>query len=232
MNKKYSDQIVKGLSKLAQKYSMHNIFYDYVKMYALAIQNSFTVHDGVWHQRENDYLNTVKKYTKDEIQELSKLLELLVSAYGEEPDADVLGEIYMSCRMGNKYMEQFFTPYNVARMMAEMQLGTCELKEPFSLYEPTCGSGVMIIAAANTLKRRGFDYQKYLEVTAQDLDWTCVYMTYIQLSLLGIKAHVIQGDTLAEPVVTDPARIFTTPAYHPAFEIINDVMKEMKEKIA
>lgn len=232
MKKEYSDQIVKGLGKLAQKYSMHNVFYDYVKIFALSIQNSFTIHDEVWHQREKDYLDTINKYTKEEIQELCKLLGLLVSAYSDEPDTDVLGEIYMSCRMGNKYMEQYFTPYNVAKMMAEMQLGTCELKEPFSLCEPTCGSGVMVIAAANVLKRRGLNYQKHLEVTAQDLDWTCVYMTYIQLSLLGIKAHVIQGNTLAEPVVTDPTRIFTTPAYHPAFEMINDIMQEIKEKIA
>lgn len=232
MKKEYSDKIVKGLSKLAQKYSMHNVFYDYVKMFALAIQNSFTIHDEIWHQREQEYLDTVKKYTKEEVQELSKLLGLLVSAYGKEPDADVLGEIYMSCRMGNKYMEQYFTPYNVAKMMAEINLGAVELKDTFSLYEPTCGSGVMVIAAANVLKRRDFNYQKHLYVKAQDLDWTCVYMTYIQLSLLGIKAHVIQGNTLAEPVVTDPARIFTTPAYHPAFEMINDVMQEMKKKIA
>ena len=227
----YIDHIVKGLSKLSQKYSMYNIFYDYVKMFALSIQNSFTTHDEVWHKRENEYLNTIKKYTKEEVQEICKLLGLLVSAYGEEPNADVLGEIYMSCRIGNKYMEQYFTPYNVAKMMAEINLGTVKLKETFSICEPTCGSGVMIIAAANVLKQRGFNYQKHLEVTAQDLDWTCVYMTYIQLSLLGIKAHVIQGNTLTEPVVTEPARIFTTPAYHPAFEMINDVMREMKNKI-
>lgn len=232
MKKEYCDQIVKGLRKLAQKYSMHNVFYDCVKMFALSIQNSFTTHDEVWHQRENEYLSTVKKYTKEEIQEISKLLGLLVSAYGEEPDADVLGEIYMMCRMGNKNMEQYFTPYNVAKMMAEMNLGEIKLKKPFSLCEPTCGSGVMIIAAANVLRSHDFNYQKYLEVTAQDLDWTCVYMTYIQLSLLGIKAHVIQGNTLTEPVITDPARIFTTPAYHPAFEMINEMMQEMKEKIA
>ena len=227
----YSEQVVKGLKKLAQKYSMHNIFFDFIKVFALSIQNSFVVHDDVWEQRETEYLAIIKKYSEEERTEISRLLGLLVSAYEQKPFADTLGEIYMSCSLGNKHMDQYFTPYYVARMMAEIQLKN-DITEPFSLYEPTCGSGVMIIAAAETLHHRNINYQKYLKVTAQDLDWTCVYMTYIQLSLLGIKAHVMQGDTLSEPVVTDPKRIFVTPACHPAFERINDLMMLQKDKIA
>ena len=48
---------------------------------------------------------------------------------------------------------------------------------------------------------------------AQDLDWNGVYMTYIQLSLLGVKATVVQGDTLHEPYRKgyDERRVFRTP---------------------
>ena len=33
----------------------------------------------------------------------------------------------------------------------------------------------------------------------QDMDLKGVYMTYLQLSLPGIRALVVQGDTLAKP---------------------------------
>ena len=49
------------------------------------------------------------------------------------------------------------------------------------------------------LLEMGINPQKVLRVVAQDLDWTGVYMTYVQLSILGIDAIVVQGDTLVEP---------------------------------
>ena len=57
----------------------------------------------------------------------------------------------------------------------------------------------MIIALATEMKRCGINYQRELEVVAQDLDWNCVYMCYVQLSLMGLRAVVVQGDTLTEP---------------------------------
>ena len=72
----------------------------------------------------------------------------------------------------------------------------------------------MIIAAAKALQDAGVNYQNTMEVVAQDIDWKGVYMCYVQLSLLGISAICIQGDTLADPYVpgkTDPAHILETP---------------------
>ena len=57
----------------------------------------------------------------------------------------------------------------------------------------------MIIAALDLLRERGVDYQRKVRVVAQDLDWKGVYMTYLQLSLLGVNAVVVQGDTLMQP---------------------------------
>ena len=67
------------------------------------------------------------------------------------------------------------------------------------MNEPSRGSGGMIIAAAKVLKDRGINYQNVLKAVAQDLDWKAVYMCYVQLSLLGIDAVVVQGNTLSDP---------------------------------
>ena len=71
----------------------------------------------------------------------------------------------------------------------------------------------MIIAAAKVLKDRGINYQKCMRVVAQDLDWKAVYMCYVQLSLLGINAVVVQGNTLTDPdwMLRPPECIFRTP---------------------
>ena len=57
----------------------------------------------------------------------------------------------------------------------------------------------MILATAKALKDIGINYQRKLKVVAQDLDWLGVYMTYVQCSMIGIDAIVVQGDTLKEP---------------------------------
>lgn len=82
------------------------------------------------------------------------------------------------------------------------------------LHEPSCGSGGMVVATAQVLQKRGINYQKTLDVVCQDLDWSAVYMCYVQLSLLGIKAIVVQGDTLAESYKKGypKERVFYTPA--------------------
>ena len=73
----------------------------------------------------------------------------------------------------------------------------------------------MIIAVAKLMKESGINYQKHLDVVAQDLDWKGVHMTYLQCSLLGIKATCVQGDTLSEPFdpkKTEERRVMRTPA--------------------
>ena len=83
-----------------------------------------------------------------------------------------------------------------------------------TMNEPSAGAGGMIIAAAQSMKEQGINYQKSLRVVAQDLDWNAFYMCYIQLSLLGIDAKCIQGDTLEnKPYKTFNENVFLTPMY-------------------
>ena len=71
------------------------------------------------------------------------------------------------------------------------------------------GSGVMVLAYAVALQQNGINYQKQLVVTANDIDFTAVYMTYIQLSLWHIPAIVTRGNYLTNEV----REVFYTPAF-------------------
>ena len=106
----------------------------------------------------------------------------------------------MSLNLGSQANGQYFTPYSVCKFMAEInftEIETIQNNQLITLSEPCCGSGGIIIAFAETLKEQGYNYQHQLFVEAIDIDETCFKMAYIQLSILGIPARVMLGDTLA-----------------------------------
>ncbi len=103
--------------------------------------------------------------------------------------------------LGNAKKGQFFTPYNVSKLMAEINIIEIENqlaeRDFITLSEPCSGSGGIIIAFAESLKEKGYNYQHQLFVEAIDIDELCFMMTYIQLALYGIPARVVLGDTLS-----------------------------------
>lgn len=199
--KEIINEIVKNITSLSGKHNFQEIFSDWVTMMAIAIQNSCTKHNEIWQAREDKYLAIIKKYTQEEIKTIFNMYSKLVNAF-EYEFRDYLGEIFMtiSTIANKKIMGQCFTPFNVSLLAARI---SCEnIKD--SLYEPTCGSGGMIIASARVLFEKGINYQEHMKVIAQDLDNLCVYMTYVQLSIMGINAVVMQGDALEESYTQIP----------------------------
>lgn len=209
-------KIINKIKSLSGRYSPYNIFSDWIECSALAIQNACTMpHTELWEAREKEYLDIMRRYNEDERFAIRELFFLLVDAMDEEM-TDVLGEVYMAAGLGSKYTGQFFTPFHLSELCARVAIQ--DKIDHFdgnvlTLTEPSCGGGGMIIAAAKVMKEAGINPQKYLRIVAQDLDWKGVYMTYLQLSLLGLKAKVVQGDTLADPyrIGYPPERIMRTP---------------------
>lgn len=191
-------EIIKRINGLSGSRSPYDVFCDWVKLMALSIQNQCSIFDDkMWRKREDEYLKTIGPYGVDG-KEFAEMYGMLTLAMDERV-SDILGEIYMESGCGNKNTGQFFTPFHLSEASAAMALAGWDGAEPIVLNEPSCGGGGMIIAAAKVLKDRGINYQNVMKVVAQDLDWKAVYMCYTQLSLLGINAVVVQGNTLEEP---------------------------------
>lgn len=202
------------INKIAGRYSAYEVFSDWVKCTALAISNSCNLfHDKVWRDREEEYIATMKKYPVEERQMFAEMAVMLTETF-EDYVSDVLGEIYMESGMGSKAAGQFFTPFHLSKLCTSITLPELDEREKICINEPSCGGGGMIIAAAAVLNEKGINYQNILEVVAQDLDWKGVYMCYVQLSLLGISAACVQGDTLMEPydqIRTPKSHVLITP---------------------
>lgn len=211
----YEKEIVERINELSGSRSPYEVFCDWVKCTALAITNCSDIFRGkTWQKREDEYLKTIRPYGQD-AHKISEMTDLLMYAL-ENNMSDVLGKIYMDAGCGNKNTGQFFTPFHISKAISGCTLpDDVSPEKPAMIYEPSCGGGGMIIAVAKAIKEKDIDYQRAMKVIAQDLDWKAVYMTYVQLSLLGISAVVIQGDTLQEPLRRmkeyPPERIFRTP---------------------
>lgn len=214
------ENIVKEIEKMSGQYTPYQIFSDWVAMLAISIQNAcWEVYRGMrqfdnnlWQDRERRYLNIASRYTKEQMMIFCKMSGWLTDTY-EQAAGDILGEIYMESGCGNKATGQFFTPFQLSQLCSDIAFSIQPNKYgDYIINEPSCGGGGMIIAALNTMKSKNIDWRK-AKVVAQDLDWNGVYMTYVQLSLLGIDAIVAQGDTLKEPYKEGypPERTFYTP---------------------
>ena len=120
----------------------------------------------------------------------------------QNPDQDFLGELYMLCELGNDASGQFFTPYDVCRCMVEISGGSNPAAENagfFSVSDPACGAGALLIAFANLCRRKNICYHDKVLFVAQDIDLTVGLMCYIQLSFLGCAGYVVIGNTITEP---------------------------------
>ena len=214
----YNDEIIKIIKRMSGKYSTYELFSDWIEMYALSIANLMNVGGNVWNYREERYLSIAHKYTQDELKNFLILRDLLIDALSICRE-DVLGYVFTILNLNSKGIGQEFTSQSVADLMAELtfDIKKIENDKRIDFYEPACGSGVMMISAANYLYKKNLNYQKILHVIAQDIDLKCVYMAYIQCSLLGIQAEIVYGNSIEKPYPSEEyleQEIFKTPFYY------------------
>ena len=183
------------IRELARRYDRHEVFNDFCEIAAITLRQVFERNPA----NEERYLKLIRRYEPEEHDKFARLLALTAQALTEKP-RDFLGECFHELEMHNQYKGQFFTPFDVSRMMAKMSLAGFEERIRrhgfIELNEPTCGSGGMVIAAVEEVKAAGFNPVHVFFAVAQDIDRKCCNMTYIQLSLLAVPAAVIWGNTL------------------------------------
>lgn len=95
--------------------------------------------------------------------------------------------------------QEFYTNRTLVRLMTLM------LKpEPGeSIYDPTCGTGGMLISTAAELKRQGKEWRN-LRLFGQELNYGTSAIARMNLFLHGVNdGHIVHGDTLSSPAFLD-----------------------------
>lgn len=189
-------EFLKIFRDLCERHDRWRVFADFAELSAMALANKVCKDE----EREERYLDVVKRYSKEEAISLSHLLACVMA--GLDWNTDFLGRLFTQLELANLERGQVFTPMEVARLMAAMtadpHILAQKIKEQglVTLHEPAAGSGTNIIAFAAVMNQAGFDPRQYLRVTAIDNDQVVAYLCFIQLAILGIPAVVYVGDTL------------------------------------
>lgn len=225
------NDILKTISKGVYKVSTHELLSDVFECGAIAISNQFDVQQAP--QREERYKQIMKRHSKDTqnliVELFTQIYFLLIHQTNSNVGFnDYLGEIYMKSDTQNKKAGQFFTPYSVSKMCAEMAIQEDVIKEHIeqdkilTLHEPTCGAGGMIIRAVDILYNKyHFNYSRNLLVECSDIDKRCVCMTYLQLACAGVPAIIYHRDGLS----LETWERWETPAYIMQWLRFKDVLK-------
>ncbi|MCB1563917.1 MAG: N-6 DNA methylase [Alphaproteobacteria bacterium] len=164
---------------------------------------------------EARYMEIVGSYrNKDDVREMPKLLSLVTLALSGG-GCDFLGEIAGEINALDTKNGQFFTPYDVSKFMAKLQIpNVSEIikdKGYFTLSDPAAGAGCMILAAADVVQEQGFHPMDCMSVHAVELNRMTYHMLYVQLALRGIAAQIIHGNSLSLETFTGaytPAAIY------------------------
>ncbi len=143
---------------------------------------------------EKEYLQTLKPYSKEEINIFPQLLAELVNYYTVKSSSggwvDGLGEFFEehNGKFGRDARGQFFTPPQLCDLMARMH-------EPVKgkINDPAAGSGRCLIAVDRLHPQNRYN-NFYI---AQDVDLRCVKMCAINMQLYGMRGAVIHANSLS-----------------------------------
>lgn len=124
---------------------------------------------------------------------------------------------------------EFYTPAEVVRLMVQL----IEPKEGMAIYDPTAGSGGMLIQSNQYVQEVGGE-SRNLELAGQELNGGTWAICKMNMLLHGIRSAAIrQGDTLKEPLHLDRSgeirrfdRVIANPPFSQNYSTENMKFKE------
>ena len=154
--KESQTDFVKTFGYLADRHSSWQAWADFVVLAAVAIANRFgDLNDERHQRREEEYRSIMERYNPQEREIFPRLFALTVEALEANPHQDYLGEMFMTLELGNHWKGQFFTPYHVCQLMADISMEDAEAKIErqgwLGIMDCACGAGALLIAARNRL---------------------------------------------------------------------------------
>lgn len=187
MNDKY-DVFIKLLNFLKHKYTVQNIFQDFVSLFAISLSNK------VYFNKKNSerYKEIYNSYEQEEQYIFYALSSELIKLFKNEDEPyDILGEIYKGITNNNCLKNIYNKSFQETGKSFQGVMKLNKKCNNGKLIDVNCGSGAKILAYASTLNIFKLNYKIDLEVTAIDTDIINVFMTYIQLYFYEISAVVI-----------------------------------------
>lgn len=199
----YEKEILTRIESLSRSRQTWQVWSDLICAMACTLSNSCDKDPELWKEREKEYVSCIKRLGGAELP--AEIFRLIIEALETNPWQDLLGDLYMRLNLGSHWHGQFFTPFNLCRLMASISIDQKpaeQIREHgwVSVSDPSVGGGATLIAAAEEFRRQDINYQTQVLFVGQDVDRVAGLMAYIQLSLLGCPGYIVIGNTLTNPV--------------------------------
>ncbi len=113
--------------------------------------------------------------------------------------------------------QEFYTNRTLVHLMAQLLAP----RPGESIYDPTCGTGGMLISALSEVKRKGGEHRT-LRLFGQERNHMTASIARMNLVLHGVEdSQIVRGDTLAAPafVENDRLRTFEVVLANPPYSI-------------
>lgn len=206
------------------KYDLWKVWQAFVMLNAIALSN---LHDQAnAPERTRTYNEIARNFTYEEVALMHHLLDVVAIELGKNPDQDFLGEIFMNLGLNNHWTGQYFTPYNICKLISmiscQNSVSMIEQQGMFYLNDPACGACATLIAGVNNIAyalneaHPELQWIDHVVVIGQDIDPIAGLMGYIQLSILGCCGLIKIGDTFSDPIredETDLSKYWLMPWY-------------------
>lgn len=187
-NKPFEKQFIPFMQNGLRVWSVFSDFL-HLAVYTLANNNPAGRYDGKYKDREDQYLQIIDRYKRDDLyKQFPRMLVDLVELMENKEEhyiGDYLWHFYESnITFGELW--QFFTPWPITQFMLQLQW---EIKDEATVCDPACGSGRFLLSA--------YRKNSNIEVYGCDLDERCVLMATINLFLNGARWYTIHMNTLS-----------------------------------
>ncbi len=155
---------------------------------------------------------------------IKALADINFSEYGD----DALGDAYeyliaqFASESGKKAGE-FYTPQAVSKIIAKIVTSGREKKEGFSIYDPCCGSGSLLLQVKNCMfKKGGQDFSKFVQFYGQEINNQTYNLARMNMMLHQIPPqyqHLNNGDTLSNDWPEEEPTNFDACAMNPPYSL-------------
>lgn len=171
------------LEGISRKHGRAKVFDDFLQIIVCCLSMG---------RAEELYFKTIKPYDREELNLFSQAFASLVMQMDNEPLTDPFGD-YFEEFLSNSKNGQFFTSVGVCDLMTQLTTAVKPGEERKSgdvrVYDPTCGSGRLLLTAAKQDRKQFF--------IGADISYTCCLMTIINLCLNSLNGEVLHMNTLS-----------------------------------
>lgn len=145
--------------------------------------------------KEDEYLAMIDRHKQGKrghrgADLMPQMFAELVEAITRE-DVDILGDLFQGAITYGE-SGQYLSPATIADLLAKMSVDSDAQPmrdRPIYVHDPCCGTGRMLLAAANV--------NPHVELVGQDIDARCAKITAINMGLRGRYGWVVCGNALS-----------------------------------